>query len=149
MKTWKIILLIIVAGGLLAAILGYVFVYNKAHRDYERARPDMALSASELYQAFAINEKEAEETFINKVLLIDGTLAGVEQPADDMVVLSFVFAEGFFGGEGVRCTMLPSQHDRALQLSAGDQVVVKGLCTGFTGTDVILEHSSFESETIR
>ncbi|TVR42792.1 MAG: hypothetical protein EA394_02715 [Bacteroidia bacterium] len=143
MKIWKIILLIIAIAAIAAAFVVYFFIYSKPHRDYERAKPDLEIAAEDLYRAFIEDEQMAAETFNGKVLLIDGTLSGVEQVADDMVVLYFVFEEGMFGGEGVRCTMLVNHHEQALQMEAGLEIVVKGLCTGFTGTDVILEHCSF------
>ncbi len=143
MKIWKIILLIIALTGIAAAFLVYFFIYSKPHRDYERAEPDLEIAAEDLYRAFIKDEQNAEKTFNGKVLLIHGTLSGVEQVADDMVIAYFVFEEGFFGGEGVRCTMLENHHEKALQMEAGHEVVIKGLCTGFTGTDVIMEHCSF------
>ncbi len=142
MKKWKIILGMVAAAGLAAALMVYFFIYNKPHRDFERTEPDFVISAEELYNAF-VDDEAAAAKFIGKVMLTDGEVATVEQ-VDEMVIVSFVFEEGMFGGEGVRCTMLASQHDDALQLSPGDKISVKGYCTGFTGIDVILEHCSLD-----
>jgi len=142
MKKWQIILLALVLTGFAAAAAVYFLVYNKPHPDYEKAKPEFVLSAEALYTAFIDDEVTANNQFTGKVVAIDGQVAGVEQ-LDDMVIVSFVFSEGFFGGEGVRCTMLEGHHASALDLLPGESVKIKGLCTGFTGSDVILEHCSF------
>jgi hypothetical protein len=141
MKTWKILLSGIVLLGIIVALLVYFFIYNKPHRDYERASPDFELKAEELYFAFVNDENLAGEQYNGKILLLTGEAAMVEQ-IDEMIIVSFVFEEGIFGDEGVRCTMLQSQHSDALKLKEGQSVRVKGLCTGFTGSDVVLEHCS-------
>ena len=148
MKKWKIILGMLVITGFAAALLVYFFVYNKPHRDFERAEPDLVLSAADLYNDFILDEAAAEAKYAGKVVLISGEVAAVEQ-ADDMVIVSFVFTDGMFGGEGVRCTMLENHHAHALQLSPGDKIAVKGYCTGFTGMDVIVEHCSLQPEHSR
>lgn len=142
MKTWKIIVLAIAVAGLIAALYVWFFVYNKPHRDYIVAEPDMELTAEQLYFDFIEDEQLAHETYNGKVLEIQGELTNVEQ-VEDMVILNFVIDEGMFGGEGVRFTMFEPFHQEALSLEAGTMLTVKGFCTGFTGSDVILEHASF------
>ncbi len=142
MKTWKIILVAIAIFGVIAALIVWFFVYNKPHPDFIGAEPDMELPAEQLYFDFIDDEQLANETYIDKVLQIHGEIADVEQ-VDDMVILSFVFQDGMFGGEGVRCTIHESFHEEALSLEVGSVVTVKGYCTGFTGSDVIIEHASF------
>jgi cell division protein FtsW (lipid II flippase) len=142
MKKLRFFLFFGLATSVLALLLVYLFLYNKPHRDFERARPALQMSAESLYRAFAADERTAESEFIGKVLEITGEVYVVEE-TNDMVIVAFVFEEGFFGGEGVRCTMLENHHQKALQLKPGQEVAIKGYCTGFTGSDVILENCSF------
>ena len=142
MRKWQIVLLSFVLAGIVLATVLYILVYNKSHPDYEKAKPEWTMSAMVLYSSFRGDEVAANNTYAGKVIAIDGQVGNVEQ-VDGLVIVSFIFEEGFFGGEGVRCTILEGYHERALELSTGENVVIKGLCTGFTGSDVILEHCSF------
>jgi hypothetical protein len=54
----------------------------------------------------------------------------------------FVFEQGDFGDEGIRCTMLPKYNFEAGKLQPDVEIKVKGYCTGYNETDVILEKCS-------
>ncbi len=141
MKTWIKILIALFLLGILAGIAGYFIVYNKPHRDIAKAKPDFIITAAELYDAFASNPSEASAMYNGRVLQISGRI-DEKEVVDDMVILVFIFDDGMFGPEGVRCTMLPAASARAMNIMVGDYITVKGLCTGFTGVDVILDKCS-------
>jgi hypothetical protein len=46
-----------------------------------------------------------------------------------------------FGDEGIRCAMLPN-HAQNIASFIGSDVRLKGYCTGFNETDVIMEKCS-------
>ncbi len=142
MKTWLKFIIAIALLILAAGVLVYIFVYNKPHKDYERASPDVELTAEELYMAFKSDREDAESLYNGKVLQLTGEVDDVEK-VDDMVIAVFAFSEGFFGLEGVRCTMLENHHEKALSLQTGDSVTIKGFCAGFSDSDVIMEYCSF------
>jgi hypothetical protein len=141
MKIWIKVIFILLLLGIIAGILGYFFVYNKPHKDVEKAKPDFILTAAHLYKSFTVDQEKAANIYNGMVLQITGEL-GSKEDLGEMVVLTYIFDEGLFGPEGVRCTMLPQFHKSSLSLKAGDTVVIKGLCKGFTGTDVILDKCS-------
>lgn len=126
--------------GILALAYVWFFVYNKPHRDFEKAKADYTLTAGECYQQFAAGTT-AENGYTGKVLEITGQPSLVENN-DSIVVLAFVFNKGMFGDEGIRCTMLPSYNDKILALNLDQGVTIKGFCSGFNGTDVVLEQCS-------
>ena len=126
--------------GVLAAGYIWFFVYNKPHRDFEKAKADYSLSSEECYQHFAAGS-DVEHGYTGKVLEISGNPSLVESN-DSMVVLAFVFNEGMFGDEGIRCTMLPDYNEQTLALNMDKDVTVKGFCSGYNGTDVVLEKCS-------
>jgi hypothetical protein len=141
MKTWGKIILSLFVVVIIALVLGYVFVYNKSHPDYEKMKPDFTLTASELYSSFNANTTESETKYNGKILSVSGTLTKVES-TDSLVIAVFVFNQGIFGDEGIRCTMLPKFNNDTKKLQPENIYNIKGYCTGFNDPDVILEHCS-------
>ncbi len=141
MKTWVKIVVGLVVVGLIAMLLVYKFVYNKQHPDYEKAEAAFTVSARELYQAYKSNKAAASAKYNGKVIAITGNLSKVET-VDSLVTAVFVFNQGDFGDEGIRCTMLHKFNDAANKLQPDGEVKVKGYCTGYNETDLILEKCS-------
>jgi hypothetical protein len=140
MKTWMKIFLVLVALGFIGVGLGYKFVYNKPHTNYEKASADFSLAGSELFSQFKSSTQQASEKYTGKVLEISGTLNSVETP-DSLTIAVFTLAEGMFGDEGIRCAMLPN-HSQNISQFIGSDIKLKGYCTGYNETDVILEKCS-------
>ena len=140
MKTWMKIFLILVALGFIGAGLGYKFVYNKPHTNYEKATADFSLQGIELFSQFKSSTQQASERYTGKVLEITGKLNSVETP-DSLTIAVFALDEGMFGTEGIRCAMLPNYVAGINQL-VGSDVKLKGYCTGYNETDVIMEKCS-------
>lgn len=130
--------LIVVAVVLLALAYVWFFVYNKPHRNFEKARPDVVESARQCYQNFKKSAKAPES---GKVVELFGVPKSIEH-SDSLVTVVFAFQQGMFGDEGVRCTLLPKFNGEAGRLSLHDPVRIKGFCSGYNGTDVILEECS-------
>ncbi len=127
--------------GIVAGVLGYFFVYNKPHRNFEKASPDFNLSTFELFDAYISDRKMAETKFNGKVIQLEGAVQKIEK-VDSIIIVVFVFQEGLFGDEGIRCTMLPKFNDDILKVKPETSVLIKGFCTGYNDTDVILEKCS-------
>ena len=143
MKTWVKILLILIVLGIIGAGLGYKFIYNKPHRDYEKAKADFTLPAKDLFEAYRNSKQEAEQKYNGKVIDISGKIKSVED-VDTLVIVVFAFSEGMFGDEGIRCTMLPKYKPADLKIMVNSVVDLKGYCTGYNDTDVILEKCSLD-----
>lgn len=141
MKTWTKIIIGLFVLGLLAALAVYIFVYNKPHTNYEKAKPDYKLKAEVLYNEFITDQASAEQKYNAKVIQITGILHMVET-SDEMVFAIFAFGDGMFGPEGIRCQMLDNHVEQLKLIEPGENITVKGFCSGYTGTDVIMEHCS-------
>lgn len=108
----------------MAAIIGILYVFNKPHAAV--GRPDFTVSAKELINEFEQDENAANKKYLDKVIEVTGTLTDVVKKEDSFVLLlgdttSF---------SNVNCT-LDVQHDSiAYGVQPGDQVTVKGICTG-------------------
>jgi hypothetical protein len=128
------ILVLIVTAGLLF----YFIVYNKPHVDYSIHDADVEIKAEELYKEYVKNPLAAAKKYNGKVLIVTGEVSHIET-SDDMVIAVMVFDEGFFGPEGIRFTLLADQQDK---VSVESKNSIKGFCSGYSGSDVIIEHAS-------
>ena len=140
MKNWMKIGLGIVVLGIVAAVLGYVFIYNKPHPDYEKATPEFSKTAEALFNEYTTDRQAAEQTYNGKVVEISGTLSKVEN-VDSLTVAVFALDEGMFGDEGIRCTMLP-EHASKVNSYTGREIRLKGFLAGYNDTDIIMEKCS-------
>lgn len=140
MNKWLKIILILMAVGVIAAFAVYKFLYNMPHTDYAKAEPDYQIEAAALFEAYTQNREKAEKKYNGKVLQITGTPNKVEE-TDSLTIVVFTFSQGMFGNEGIRCTLLP-QYEKTAGNISGKSTTIKGYCTGYNETDVILEQSS-------
>lgn len=141
MNKWLKIILALAVIGILAALYVWFFMYNKPHRDYQKATPDHELAAEELYLQYRQDKKLADSLYTGMVVQINGDLQKVES-RDTISIIVFVFDQGMFGDEGIRCILLPGQEKMIADLRMEEAVIVKGYCTGYNDTDVILEKAS-------
>jgi hypothetical protein len=141
MKTWIKILLALFVVGIAAAFLVYKYVYNKPHLDYLNAPPKYTMEARQLFDEFRSATDASSGKYNGQVVAVSAPVSKVES-ADTLVIAVFAFNKGDFGDEGIRCTMLPAQNDAAKKLAPGTTVQLKGYCTGYNGTDVILDKCS-------
>lgn len=126
--------------GIIAVVYVWFFVYNKPHRDYEKAEADYHVSAETCFNQYASGSDESRQ-YLGKVLQVEGIPSSIES-TDSTVIVVFAFNSGMFGDEGIRCTMLPNHHDQARKIDLSENISIKGHCTGYNGTDVILDQCS-------
>jgi hypothetical protein len=73
-----------VAGG----VIGYVFVYNKPHRNIETAKPDFVVTADELLEQVVEAGDEADSRFVGKVIVVEGTISERREMQTGMIQLT-------------------------------------------------------------
>ncbi len=139
-KTLKIIGILALIG-IIAAFLVYRFVYNKPHPDYEEEVAVYTLSAEEFYNEFQNQTDAANKKYTGKMLKVKGELDKVEE-TDSLTIGVFAISSGMFGDEGIRCTMLPKYIPQLQKFTLPAEVTIKGFCTGYNDTDIIMEHCS-------
>lgn len=127
MKRIGIILLVVVviAGGIIAALM-----WNKPHRKAENEQ-GISVTAPELYQAYTRNEAQANERFLNKVVRVSGKVFTQEKNQDGQLVAILAAQPDTdeLLATGIMCTM----REQGISLSEGQEVTLKGFCTGYTG----------------
>ncbi len=139
MKRKKKILIGLAIIVLTVAIYGYQ-EYSRRNIDLAYADADYKSQAKSLIKEFEENEKVANEKFLDKIIAVTGVLKEIIK--DDKGYYTVVLGD-VNGLSSIRCSMdSDHQHDIAL-LNEGNNITLKGICTGFNadellGSDVIL-----------
>ena len=123
--------------GFLLALLGLgvgYFMYNKPHQNMEKAEADMTLESTALFSAFEANEAEANEKYLDKVIKISGTVKEVNTDEEGNISLTLESGNELFG---VICQMDNLTKQEKTDFKIGEQVTLKGICTGML-MDVVL-----------
>jgi len=131
---------ILVAITIIAGVSAYMYM-NKPHPDYAILKADFVIDAKTFYEEFKNNPVSASQKYNGKIIEIYGKPNSVEK-ADTMLIVVYAFEEGVFGAEGIRCSVLPGYQENLTENNLTGSFSIKGFCTGFNDTDVILEKCS-------
>ena len=142
MKTWLKILIILAVVGLTSAAAVWNLVINKPHTDYSKVKADVQILATDLFKAFTENKPAANLSYTGKVVQLKGNFAKIDKN-DSSATVIFVFRQGEFGDEGIRCILLPTEKEKASQLKPDQEIELKGFCTGYNESDVLIEKCVF------
>jgi len=133
----KIILFLLLLG-IIGATVGY-YMYNKPVASLENKKPEVEASAAALISAYETDENAANEMYLGKLVQVSGKIAAItlEEGIHKIQLetpnpMSLIICELETGME-------------AGDLKAGDDVMIKGLCSGYL-SDVILVQSSLVKE---
>lgn len=128
----NILIILLVALGIGAGI-GY-YQFNRKAENPADAKADMTLNAAALLREFSENEQAANEKYNGKLLEAQGKIASVNKKDDGTVE---VILETDDPMSGVSCVAAAENAAAAEQYQVGDNVTVRGTCTGYL-SDVIL-----------
>jgi len=131
----KKILFGLLAIGLVAGIYGY-FQYNKEHRDIAAEEASISIGAVDLFEQYSNDEVSANAKYLDKVIVVSGTIMEVAaEEGSEMLVLQA--NDDLFG-----VNVYFDQPQVIEGVSIGDEVMVKGHCTGGDGMGVVIAHSA-------
>ena len=138
MKQAKNIVIAVVLLGLIAAGVGY-WQFNKPHRDASTEVVAHTLGANELFSAFESDEQAAMKKYGNQLVEISGTIREVVAGTEAKPMLVLESEHPIFG---IKCMF---QEPIETELATGQQVTVKGFCSGING-DVEMTRCAIETE---
>lgn len=123
------ILLLGLIGG--ASAYYYAFVYMK-NRKFDMVNAEAAsVDASALVKAYQENEASANASYLDKVLLISGTVSATDQTQMGERTLTLSSEDPFSG------VMVTLDSAEAASVNVNDQVKVKGFCKGYLSVVVV------------
>ncbi|WP_367388259.1 hypothetical protein [Lewinella sp. LCG006] len=127
----------IIKYGLLLAVIGAVigvYMWNKPHENMDHAKTDVEISAGELFKAFAENEAQANEDYLDKVIAVAGKVREVSKSPEGIVKVTLDSGDEMFG---VICQLDELSDHQRTDFQPGESVTFKGKCTGML-MDVVL-----------
>ena len=127
MKYVKI--LSVIAG--LGIITGFYF-YNKPVRSTKSKHADLIIRSEDLFNEFSNDENAANKKYLYKIISIAGEVTNIANEDGLSIVTLKTNSEMF----GVICK-IESNDDKVKTIKIGDQIKVKGSCTGML-MDVVM-----------
>lgn len=146
-KIIRYILLFVLVVGAVAAI--YIYKeYNRKHKDTARVKADFSLTATELLNEFAANEKASGEKYMDKVLRVEGAVKDIIKDEKGFYTIALGDTASM---SSVRCSIDSTHTSEVVNLQKGTRLALKGICTGYTadellGADVVLVRSVVDSK---
>jgi tRNA_anti-like len=124
-----IIIIFIVAFGIYAGIR----MYNKPHINVAETAPDNSFLSQNLVAEFENNETQANSKYLEKVIKVSGEISelGTSNGTGTIVLKS----ENSISN--VMCYLTAEETKKWSTLKKGENIAVKGICTGFL-MDVVL-----------
>jgi len=125
----------------LAVLAAYIYKeYNRTYEDTAEIKPDYSVTAASLLKEFEMDEPASNKKYWDKVILVNGMVK--DRVKDDRGLYSLILGDTA-SMSSVRCNMDSVHNKEASAVKKGDQLSMKGICTGFNadellGSDVIL-----------
>lgn len=123
-----IILFFVFAGGFFAYKMA-----NKSHIDISKTSAEIKINASVLIDEFSSDEIVANNKYLDKIIQVNGKIIS-NKNIDGKRVIELETSNDF---GSVLCHFSTESSKKILQLEIGQNVEIKGICTGFL-MDVIL-----------
>jgi hypothetical protein len=130
MKRILTILLILAATWLIIRAL----FTNKPQDGMQNAKEDYKMEAPALVAEFIADEAASNEKYLNKILLVTGTVAETSKGRQGNPAVVLKSNDVSFG---VKCELDPLSDHKRREFQNGERITLKGLCAGLLN-DVVL-----------
>ena len=128
MKKIRLIIILILIFSILGSAYAWFFIWDKPKQNVKDAKA-IPVQATVIFTEYNTNEKAANSKYIDKIVEVTGEVSNVSKNSEGKTVVLLKTDDLMFG---VNCTM-----EGDARISTGDQVSIKGICTGYL-TDVVL-----------
>jgi len=122
---------------LVLAGAAFILLQPKSEVDITETPPDIAVNASELYQAFSMDEAAANRRYVGKILEVQGTLRMLSKTKTGTQQLTLHSGDDF---GNIVCTLQEKDKQLSARLAPGVRITVKGICTGYL-FDVVIDQA--------
>lgn len=123
--------------GPLAAYLSFTvaekYVFDEQHENTANATSDYIINATDLIKEFQASDSAANAKYREKILTVNGIITELENPNDSTANIKFTDSTGSYA-------IFPFQGESVAEvknLKAGDNVSVKGSCSGGVLSEIL------------
>ena len=117
-------------------IIGLLFLlnqYNKPSVDVTNLDADLVINVDEILKDFQKDEEKANLKYTNNIIEVHGEISKISTVDGNATI---TLKDNQFDSN-VICNVQPQENKEVLQLKKGDQISLKGICTGYL-LDVIM-----------
>jgi len=102
-------------------------LYNKPFIDIKKSNPELEVTAQEILDDYLADEYSANEKYVDNLIQIKGEVAEISFDKG----ISIITLKDRSGFSSIICHMLPEANLNVLKLKKGNQITIKGVCTGY------------------
>ena len=102
-------------------------LYNKPFIDIKKSNPELEVTAQEILDDYLADEYSANEKYVDNLIQIKGEIAEISFDKG----VSIITLKDRSGFSSIICHMLPEANLNVLKLKKGNQITIKGVCTGY------------------
>jgi len=116
--------------GLILIIICLFFIlklYNKPFIDIKNSKARIEVTVENILFEFQSNERLASEKYVDNLILIKGEIADISISNGNTIIT----LKDKNDISSVICQMLAEDNLNALKLEKGDEIIIKGICTGY------------------
>ena len=122
---------------IIGAIGTGLYLFTQTHKDLSGTDPDFQMTAGELISEFTTDEEAANAKYVDKIVEVSGEVYSLDF-GNDSIVTVILMPPGEFSG--VVCTFDNVKEREELDIKVGDQVTMRGKCSGML-MDVLLNNA--------
>ena len=118
---------------LIGAVTG-IYLWNKPHKNMNRAAADFKMESAALFTDFETDEAGANTKYLDKVIEVTGVVRSVSKEDDGIISVTLATDDEL---AGVICQLDELTTHKRTEFQAGEKVTFKWICTGML-MDVVL-----------
>lgn len=145
---WTLKILFLLPGPVFAFLAFMIVekkVWGETHEETSKLKADYTAEAASLIHEFATNDSAANAKYREKILIVNGRASSVEQMPDSTAVIQFSDSTGSYAAFAFD----KDQFDEVKNIKTGDEVSLKGSCSGSIYSDILGTTSiNFKRSTI-
>ena len=135
---------ILILTSVIALITGVAFAYylfNKPHQSVSNETPAFTLDATALVNEYDSNEKKANSKYLGKIIEVKGIISEKSKNSEGHIYVTLQGPDL----AGIGCEFEPKAQAHLSNLKEGQEVRIKGICSGVL-MDVVMVDCSIVSE---